>query len=170
MPPASEPAAATPPAPAPEPLTAESLIFAEGFTPQEEFVAEFVGMANELHLDAAAANRLVDMSQRMQAKYEEGIRSHWVEQVTEWYNDSVKAFGGEPALEAALGKIQALNNTYGSPQLAEALFLTGAEKHPAVLQFLAKVADKLVTEGGPVQGAPTSAPVSHAKRLFPNQN
>lgn len=149
-----------------EPLTVESIKLPDGYEAAPAFLGEFVGIANDLKLTAEQANKLSDLAIRTQNAQIDKLTEHWENQQREWFAEAQKQI---PEWDQTLGKIAALNKEYGSSEFAEVMHLTGAEKHPAVLKFLAKVANALVVEGKAVSGAPASAPKTLAERLFPNQ-
>jgi len=154
---------------APEPLTMESIKLPEGFTVDEEISNNFLEVMNDAKLTPGErAQKLIDLQAGLMAKAAEANYKAWSDMQTQW-QDEVRAdpeIGGEK-LAPALGEISKLVDTYGSPELRQALDLTGAGNNPHVIKFLHKIAKDL-GEGGPVLGAPSQSKDSLADRLYPS--
>lgn len=84
--------------------------------------------------------------------------------------DEVKAdpeIGGDK-LEPTMRSIGKLIDQYGSPEVRQAMNLTGAGNNPHIVRMLAKMAAAL-TEPGHVTGTrPTTAPRDLAEAMYPN--
>lgn len=157
------------PAPAPDPLTAETLAFPEDVEVNEELRDEFLGVMNDAEMSSKdRAQALVDLQMKVLKQASEESSKAWTDMQEEW-KTAVKAdpeIGGE-RLQPALEKIGRLVNEYGSDELLEAMAITGAGNNPHVIRFLSKVANKL-TEGGPINGSPPEAPKDAAAKMYPS--
>lgn len=150
------------------PLTSDDLTLPEGFEVDEAFRDEFLQLTNGAKLSKEAVNELVGLQTKIQQKAAERLSEAWNTTQNEWREASKAALGEN--LAPALGKISQLMNEYGSPDTMEVFNLTGAGNNPHIIQFLAKIADKLVVEAKPVSGAPSTQPQDRAKRMFPDMN
>lgn len=151
-----------------EPLTAEAITLPEGAELAEGVMDEFLGLANELKLSPEAAQKLVDLQAKTQTDAAEKLSSYWKEEQEKWRGESLEFLGTNK--DKTLGKISQVVDEYGGPEVTEALTLTGAGNHPAVVKMMAKIADALVQEGEPISGEPTTVPGDRATRIFPNMN
>lgn len=153
----------------PQPLTMEALKLPEGFTVDEAVSTDFLSIMNDDKLTGAErAQKLVDMQASLLTKAAEANYEAWSNMQTQW-QDEVRTdpeIGGAK-LEPTLGEISKLVDKYGSPELRQAMDLTGAGNNPHIVRFLAKVAKDL-SEGGPVSGAPPQAKEALADRMYPS--
>lgn len=144
----------------------------EGVTFDAELTGEFEGIAKELGLSQANAQKVTDigakMAQKFQAKQAEAMQqlsTEWVEAAT-----SDKEFGGEK-LNENLAVAQKALSTFGTPELRGLLEKSGLGNNPEVIRFMYRAGmaiseDKLVTGGA----RSTSSGQTQAQRLFPNMN
>jgi len=151
-----------------EPLAAEALQFPEGFQVDEGLRDEFLGIVNDAEMSAAdRANALIGLQGKVLEAASEANSAAW-NQMQETWQKEVKAdpeIGGGN-FQATLDKVGNLVAEYGSDELKQAMDITGAGNHPAVIRFLAKVADQLTEVSKPVVGTPASS-LSAAQRLYP---
>lgn len=131
----------------------------------DDILSEFLTTANELKLPKETAEKLVALNQRLTTAGAERIAAQWLQTQSEWQQATRTEFGER--LDTSLANVKQLINEYGSKEVFEVMDLTGAGNHPAIIKLLSAVADKLVKEAGPIQGAPSSAPQSVADILFP---
>jgi len=153
------------PAATPEPLTVESLKAPEGMEIPAAEAEKFIGILSDDKLSPGdRANALLSLQSE--------VAKGWAEKSTAAFNDfwdqQVEAVKSDPEiggakLEPALAKISSVLNEYGSPELREVLNVTRVGDSPAVVKFLAKIADVL-SEGAPVRGTP--APVKSLEETF----
>lgn len=154
---------------APEQFTREDITLPEGAEFDDEAIDSFVELLNSDMSRSELATALVELQLQTHEKMYENLAETWKNTQEEWREESHKVLGEN--LEPALAGISQLIDEYGDREaLSEVLNLTGAGNHPAVIQFLAKIADVLVKEGEPVLGAPASAPADRAHRMFPNMS
>lgn len=138
----------------------------EGMELDTEAVSEFSGIAKELGLDQAGAQKVADVAVKMaQRQAEQHVRlvEGWAEQVK-----ADKEIGGDK-LEENLAVARKARDAFGSDELKQLLDSTGVGNHPAVVRFFYKVG-KSISEDGMIRAAQQGAPVDQAKRLFPSMN
>lgn len=154
-----------------EPLTAESIKLPEGFETNDEVTGKFLGILNNAELDPKGrAQQLIDLQAEVMKAASERGHELWRETQDKWANE-VKAdpeLGGDK-LGPKLAGVTKLIDAYGSNELRDVLDLTGAGNNIHVVRFLSKIADQLVTEGGPVVGRPADVARDPASVLYPNQ-
>lgn len=150
------------------PLTAENLTFPEDMAVNEQARDDFLSILNNRELSPAEqAQKLVDLQTSLAREASETGSKAWDEVTADWVS-KVKAdpeFGG-PKHEATMLSIGKLVQNYGDDDLRDAMNLTGAGNHPAVVRFLAKIA-KDFNEGGPVSGTPTNQS-SGLDKMYPS--
>ena len=158
---------ATPEAPEPVALTAEDIKLPEGLTADPETINGFVEAMNAESTPAERAAALLELHNNVLAESEKQMEAAWQTTQEEW-RKAVKALpeiGGDN-LDRTLGDIAKVVDRYGGKEAREALDLTGAGNHPAVVQLFAKLARDL-NEAPPVSGEPPAgAPKSRAERMF----
>jgi len=171
---------AKPADPAPEPIKPEDYKLEglpEGITAEDDLVVAFLDGAAKGGMDNDSVNAVIQalgpkMAERMNAgavAYKQ-MNETWQ---AEALADPVLA-GGDPAkLTANMGVVKTAINTLGLPaemvtSALQALELTGAGNHPAVLRVIYGMASRL-SEAPPVTGTPPNADgESVAKRMYPN--
>ena len=155
---------------APAALTAEDIALPEGLQADPEIVNGLVETLNADQTPQERAASLLDLHKQVLDQSEKQMQEAWQSTQEEW-RKAVKALpevGGDN-LDQTLGDIAKVVDRYGGKEAREALDLTGAGNHPAVVQLFAKLARDL-NETPPVSGEPPSgAPKSRAERMFGNQ-
>lgn len=133
-----------------------------------ELTTEFLGILNNQELSANdRAQALVDLQGKALAQAAEAQTKAWTTLQDEWQG-KVKAdpeIGGAK-LQDTLASVGKLVTEYGTDELREALDVTGAGNHPAVVKFFAKMASRL-TEGSAVPGNPAGQGQSLAEKMYP---
>jgi hypothetical protein len=161
-------ASQTPPAQTTEPSVPEKYEFAkpEGFELDASAVDEFTGIAKELKLDQANAQKVADVAVKMMQRQ---VESH-TKLVESWVESTKidKELGGEKLSENLSVAKKALD-TFGTPELRDVLNSTGLGNHPEIIRAFYK-AGKDLLEGKFVQGAPKGTEVDPARRMFPSMN
>lgn len=151
-----------------EPSVPEKYEFAkpEGFELDASAVDEFTGIAKDLKLDQANAQKVADVAVKMMQRQ---VESH-TKLVESWVESTKtdKELGGEKLSENLSVAKKALD-TFGTPELRDVLNSTGLGNHPEVIRAFYK-AGKDLLEGKFVQGAPKSTEVDPARRMFPSMN
>ncbi len=137
-------------------------------------MTKFSGIAKELGLPQASAQKLVDFYSEISAQAADAGVKLWQETQSTW-RDEVKSdpvIGGQ-----RLGQVMAtINKAIGGlgdakliSDFREAMNITGAGNNPAFIRAFHVLATKL-TEGGPVSGNPESKPrpASAGAAMYPN--
>jgi hypothetical protein len=152
------------------PFKAEEIKFSsDDFVVAAPVAEEFVGIVNEHGLPRDVVAKLNGLQEKTMKAASDASSAHWNEMQTAWKNEvSADAEIGGTKTSAVLGSISKIMDEFGTPELRQALDVTGAGNNPHVIRFLAKVSKEL-GEGRPISGNPTSAPKTHAELLFPNQ-
>lgn len=156
------------------PLTLADIAIPEGYTVPEEAMTSFLGLMNDPELSPAVrATKLVELQasvvQSIGESLAKEIETTWTETRNQWKKEAeaLPELGGDK-LPLTLSTIKkGLDSLKVDKSFYEALNLTGAGDHPAVIRVLHALTKNLV-EGGPVSGQPTRAPLSQAERMFGN--
>lgn len=157
----------------------ETFTVPEGVTLDEKTLTDATAMFKEMGLDQAGAQKLIDFHTAKAKEAAEAPGKAWNDLRTDWQN-KVKA---DPEIG---GKLSEVRETVGraldslGPELArevrDAMNLTGAGDHPAIVKAFYKMA-QAVNEGKHVAGgnpspagqkAPNSGPRSAASAMYPN--
>lgn len=135
----------------------------EGLTMSDEVAKEFTGIAHELKLSQAQADKLVALHSGVMTKVLGEVNAR----LDGWAAESEKQGFFKAENTDAIKKT--LNTFWGSKGL-DALIETGAVHHPDVLAGLLKIG-QLLTEDKPPQGeGGGGAPFNPAGSLFPNSH
>src|SRR6516162_7938812 len=153
----------------------------EGFVLDQEAAGEFGTLAKKGNLSQSYAQELVDFYIKLQqqmnnapAEFYEAKQNEWKSQI-----NSDPEIGGSKwnGTRASIGRLfDSLGDANLTDGFREAMDYTGAGNHPAVVKFLARVAQRL-TEGGPVRGGgpsldgmrrPGEGAPSAAQAIYPN--
>jgi hypothetical protein len=153
----------------PAPLTDKDLTLPEGFTTSPELMAEFLEVANKNGWSKDQAAQLISLQTKATTLAAEKLSGEFAKTQETWRKEIETAYPGEK-LTGAVTNIAKLVDTYGTPELRDAMNTTGAGNNPAVFNFFAKIAEALIVEGKPAGGGTTASQTDPAKLLFPNQN
>lgn len=144
----------------------------EGFELVDEQLTPVKELFSELGVPKDGAQKLIDLyasnASALAQQIEAGNAKAWTDLHTEWQGviDKDPEYG-EAKLPETKASITKVMDQFGSPELRQAFDLTGADKHPAVFKFLAKLSGAL-TEGKYIQGnRPGDPPKDLAERLYP---
>ena len=144
----------------------------EGVQLPADLATEFGGLAKELGLPQAQAQRVVDIA----AKMVNAAQQQQVDTVTTVHKDwraacaTDKEFGGEK-LGENLARAKAAMEATASPQLQVLLDRSGLGNNPEVIRHFLKVAPAFLPDTFVPGGkAPTAAAATNAQRMFPNMN
>jgi hypothetical protein len=162
----------TPAAVAEEPLTAESFTLPEGTTLDEAQLTPFLEIMNTADLTRAElAQKLVDYQVSSQTAAgeaaDEAAISMWNDTQKEWQTEAnaLPTLGGA-AMPQTLATIKKGLDTMGADKATyEALDLTGAGNHPAIVKILHALT-KGLSETPPVPGSPPEGKLSQADRMY----
>ena len=138
----------------------------DGVTADDEVMSEFKGLAKELNLSQADAQRLADLQIKMTLRQGEEMRAQHVAWTEAAKTD--KEFGGE-AFAANLSAAKAALDTFATPELRSLLNVTGLGNHPEVIRAFVRIGKQISEDGSIVRGGKADSPSDPAKRLFPNQ-
>lgn len=142
----------------------------EGVELDADVLSDFKGLAKELNLPQAQAQKIVDVGVQLSQKWAEqsaaaveAMQSEWLEQAK-----TDKEFGGE-ALNANLAIGKKALDTFGTDELRGLLEQSKLGDHPEIIRFFTRVGkaiseDSVVTPGG----EPKSKPKGLAERIFDN--
>lgn len=142
----------------------------EGMKLDDAQSTEFSAVAKELNLTQEQAQKLVDL----QAKYVEGQnKSHsenWTKTVDGWAQEARNdpEYGGAKFNES-IALARTAVDKFGDKALKEALSLTGAGNHPALVRFMVKVG-KAVSEDTVHKGSPPAQSIDPVKSFYPSMN
>tara|TARA_R110000796_G_scaffold38287_5_gene96473 strand:+ start:1306 stop:1911 length:606 start_codon:yes stop_codon:yes gene_type:complete len=151
----------------------EDFTMPEGYEADSQEMKQFSEIARELNLTQEHAQRLVNFEAERMAKLHEGkgdavanMRVQWSEQAQ---ND--REIGGAKYDESVAFARQALK-AVGTPELFNALELTGTGDHPEFIRVFSKIGRE-VAEGRLDFGKGNPTPETSrdpAKTLYPNMN
>lgn len=190
--PAPAPAPSPAPAPTPEPpkpapastinqpdppaLTVENIQLPEGFKADPTVVGALIEtISNKDLTPQARAQALVDLHVKSLNAAQEAANQQWDATHNEWKKtiaankDLGSGDENSPLKPEAKSIISKAIDAYGGAPLREALNLTGAGNHPAIIEAFYKMA-KVLSEGGYVGGSPPSKPQlqTAAQRMYPD--
>ena len=147
----------------------ETFVAPEGVTLDQEMLGKFSGVAKELNLPQAGAQKLVDLAVEHSKQIIASQQSQWAEIRQEWVSEikADKEFGGEKFNETVVSAKRALGK-FGSEKLVQFLDSTGYGDNAELIRLLARV-DKATREDKTVDGDPAKENKSAAETLYPNQ-
>jgi len=144
----------------------------EGFELAAEQLTPVKELFSSLGVPKDGAQKLIDLyaanASVLSGQIEAANAKAWTDLHTEWQGtiDKDPEYGGAKLPETKSSIVKVMDQ-FGSPELKQAFELTGADKHPAVFKFLAKISGAL-TEGKYITGRPAdAAPKDLAERLYP---
>lgn len=144
----------------------------EGMELDKELVESAVPIFKEMGLTQKEAQGLVDVYNKHTQAQSEAIERAFDETVDGWEKQSRadKEFGGAQ-FEQNLSVAQGPLNRFGTPELIEALKLTGMGNHPEMVRFMYRIGKAMGEDRMPGGGLGNeNTPKDPAKVLFPNQN
>lgn len=137
------------------PFDAEKLTLPEGFEKTEHF-DQFTDWAKEAGINQPQAEKLIGIYSEAVKQVAASQTEHWEKTNADWINEvkADKELGGAnlAVVKQTISKVLD-NPDLADPKLREALDVTGAGNHPAVIRSLYRMAQKL-TEGTSVAGQP----------------
>lgn len=154
----------------------EPFKFPDGWQENKEVMDSATALFKEAGLSQDHAQKLIDIYSGAITKAQQASRDNYVTTRKGWH-DEIRAdkdigSGNEkiikPEVSASISKL--IDGHLGGEKFREALNVTGAGDHPAVIRALAQVA-KLLTEGGHVAGEPSKGDARQktpGARLWPN--
>lgn len=171
------PAEAAPPAPPapPEPVDPATyeVKLPEGMTREDPMVSAFLSSAGELGMKGDAVQTVLDKMAPLVAEQLAAPMKMWTELNAEW-QAAIKgdAEVGGARLGENVTKINGLIDRFGTPELKDALRMTGAANNPHIFKFLAKFANAY-SEATPVAAGDSGHATSPAiaaglSRMYPS--
>lgn len=162
------PGAEGPPAAEPAPLALADLSLPEGFEMPEDVGASFLELVNSPPATRAEfGNALIAMHTSLLESVAGQYAQQWESTQEQWRTEvqNLPEIGGKN-LDKSLSEIAKVIDRYGDKDARDALAMTGAGNHPALVRLFHKIAKDL-NEAPPVQGtAATDAPKDRASRMF----
>jgi hypothetical protein len=162
----------TSPEPAPT-ATFDDLTLPEGLEIPEETGTQFLELINNDMKPQERAQAFLDLHhslvQQTMQQTAEAYAEQWEQTQADWQRQvqELPGIGGDN-LDASLGQIAKVLDRYGDQEAREALNVTGAGNHPALVRLFHAIAKDL-NEKPPVRGAPaTGSPQDRASRMFGN--
>lgn len=143
------------------PAEYETFTVPEGMEVDKEALAAFAPLAKELKLTQEQAQKFVDLQSTHAQQVAKTQQDEWASVRDEWRKAARadKEIGGERFGESAGLSKKALD-VFGTPELAEALKVTGTGDHPEFVRFFARVgkavADDKISFGQPAGEQPKS--------------
>jgi hypothetical protein len=144
----------------------------EGVDVDAQTMSEARELLAELNLPQEQAQRLVDFYAGKVRQFGESQAGNWVKLNEKWVSDfkADREIGGDRIAETVAAAARALER-FGTPELREALIMTGAGNHPEVIRFVARVGratseDRFIAAAGASAGSSRSA----AEVLYPQQD
>lgn len=139
------------------PFDPESLTLPEGmeehFTDEDkQFVSDFAQRHDMPH---AAVEEMIETYFARLAEARDSVSSQvdeaWNTLTQQWYSELEQAYGNADKIQETADKLAPLLNEFGTPELRQALDMTGMGNNPEMFKFLEKVADA-IGEAKPVSG------------------
>tara|TARA_R110000824_G_scaffold69297_4_gene178638 strand:- start:9099 stop:9749 length:651 start_codon:yes stop_codon:yes gene_type:complete len=149
----------------------EAFTLPEGFALNEEFSARFAEAAKGMNLTQDQAQSLVDLQAELSSTAGTELSEGWTTLKAEWQAEakSDKEYGGKD-FDASIGSAKLALQKYGTPELNEAIELTGMGNHPEFIRLLVKVGSTLKEDTLMVEGGQPVAPQDRGKVMFPDMN
>lgn len=153
------------------PIEYEAFKVPEGFEVNEDVQKDLIDFAHEKRLSQEEAQKLADMNTKAAQDAVNEMYGKWEGIQKDWRNAAKadKEYGGED-FDKNLGLAKRALKEYGTPELAEAVELTGMGNHPELVRFLVRVGKTLSEDNVMNEGGAITSTEQLAKRLFPNQN
>lgn len=133
-------------------LDSYDLKFPEEFTADADLVAKFKSTALDAKLDPASAQKFTDLYVEAQKSLATQIQSQYQTVQADWLKEiaATPDFATADKKAESLAAIGRMMDEYGSPEVREALNITGAGNNPHVVSLLLKAA-KALSEGAPTR-------------------
>ena len=161
----------------PKPFTDAELKVPEGIAFEGDQRKEFGELVSKFGLTHDGAQAMLDYGGKLLKEAAEGPSRAFAETNERWQKETQAdpEIGGARFDSEVRPGIARLMDEYslgpkGRQELVEALNVTGAGNHPAIIKFLSRIA-KVVNEGKPVNGSPPGqrrGPIDPAKAMYPN--
>ena len=146
----------------------EAFTLPEGVEMDDSALDKFKPIAKEAGLDQANAQKFVDLYTEAVIEATESQQKMWADTQQTWV-DQAKAdpeIGGDK-FENNLGDAKRAIKQFGTPELDEAMAVTGAGNHPEFIRFMSRVG-KAISEDSMVPGRATAGPKTPEEILYPS--
>lgn len=153
------------------PDTYEDFTVPEGMELDAEMVEKFTPIAKELGLTQEGAQKLVDLFNEKVADFGSSQAQNWERVQTEWQTAAKadKEYGGQ-AFKENVGYAHKALEQFGTPELREALDLTGVGNHPEFIRAFVKIGKAISEDKIRTGSNPAGAPRDQSKVMFPDMN
>lgn len=123
-----------------QPITYEDFSLPKGLALDPEVMEQFLPFAQELKLDQAGAQKLVDMGSMLATKMQQQALDAWQEQITGWAEQTRNDpdIGGNN-LQSVLASGRVALENFGTPALNQLLKDSGIGNHPEVIRFMNRI-------------------------------
>lgn len=145
----------------------EAFTLPEGVEMDDGALDKFKPIAKEAGLDQANAQKFIDLYAQAVTDATESQQKVWADTQNDWVNQA-KAdpeIGGAK-FESNLGDAKRALKQFGTPELDEAMALTGAGNHPEFIRLMSKVG-KAISEDAMIPGRAATGPKTAAEILYP---
>ncbi len=160
----------TPPAPAPTPFDPATFAFPEGIEVTDAQKISLGEVATKYNIPQEAMTDLMKMYAETASAVSDRVSTEvtdaWNTTMNEWQTATKTLYGAE--LPKALTMANTVLDEFGTPELKEALRITGLGNHVEIFKFLGKISEK-VGEAAPVPAGGTPAPAQDGiYKLYPS--
>ena len=152
------------------PFKAEEIKLPEGLAADETTQKSLVELINKHGVPRDAVNDLLALQANVTKSASERNTADWNKMQETWRDQITKdpIIGGDK-LAPTLANITKVIDKFGSPELRQALDLTGAGNNPAIIKFMAKIADQFKEGSLTPASNPGSQPISAAQKIYPSK-
>jgi hypothetical protein len=153
------------------PFDPNSFEFPEGLEVTDELKTTLADLSSKHKVSGEAMADLVKMHHEMVSqtadKLSREVEETWGNTLNEWKGQVTQHYGDN--LQTVMGKCGKVLDEYGTPELRQALDMTGLGNHPELFKFIERVADA-VGEATPVpaSGDPAPARTQGYESLYPS--
>ena len=147
-------------------ISLDEITLPEGVTLDKEFAEDFKGVAKELKLNQAQAQRLVDLQTKFTQNYSQKVDTNFKEQVATWKNESIAELG--PNYKEKMPIVARAMNKYGSPEFRTLLNDTGLGNHKEVVKFFLGIGQRLTEDSMREPGQSEKTTRKPGSRIYNN--
>lgn len=150
------------------PFKPEEIKLPEGFTVDEPTQSEFVNIVNEESIPRSAVAKLVALQAKVQKAASEAGSKLYADMHADWQKQAAADpdIGGDKLKPALAGISKLVDQAPDSKAVREALDLTGAGNHPAIIKWLNKIVPMFTEPNAAPSGTPKAPELSHADRIY----
>lgn len=131
----------------------------EGFDMDADTLGAFKGLAKELNISQASAQKLIDMQTALSTKQAEAHQAAVVKQSQDWVAEikNDPALGGENFEKSAASAVKVIQ-AFGDEGLTSLLNESGLGNHPALFKFCHRISQAIAEDKFVVPGNQADAP------------